>query len=481
MSNSSFLVSLLGSMPRSKKLLTAKRKFNKGKIDESTYFELLDEETKYVVTLQENNDIDIITNGELSRDNYVSFIAEKLNGVSMMSMADMFDYIEDKQGFEQILEILDVPAISIKNAICTGKITYNKPLVADEMVALKKLTKKKIKATLPGPYLMTRSMWLPALSQKYYSNKEELGEDIIQVLKQEVDTLAHLGIDIVQFDEPVLTEVVFSEGKTRSFMCAALSEKKDPTEELIFATKLIKPVISYAKEKGILVALHVCRGNWSRDESILLTGPYTPLLPLFETCLPNILTLEFSTPRAGEISSLFSSNIIRENCILGLGVMNMLNNKPSGELGKNPNSTLSGRITALSNSYYESENKMIEVFTKNTKNFEAYAVYDIGVQDDIDDTANSTYHLGYISGVNKARVNYFKLEDGTFLRSVYNIKNNLVIGNYQITNNEQLDVWMKFDKLQVAIAKKINSGDKIDLSMYKEIETMMGKYPYLKN
>ena len=322
MSNSSFLVSLLGSMPRSKKLLTAKRKFNKGKIDESTYFELLDEETKYVVTLQENNDIDIITNGELSRDNYVSFIAEKLNGVSMMSMADMFDYIEDKQGFEQILEILDVPAISIKNAICTGKITYNKPLVADEMVALKKLTKKKIKATLPGPYLMTRSMWLPALSQKYYSNKEELGEDIIQVLKQEVDTLAHLGIDIVQFDEPVLTEVVFSEGKTRSFMCAALSEKKDPTEELIFATKLIKPVISYAKEKGILVALHVCRGNWSRDESILLTGPYTPLLPLFETCLPNILTLEFSTPRAGEISSLFSSNIIRENCMLGLGVMN---------------------------------------------------------------------------------------------------------------------------------------------------------------
>ena len=166
---------------------------------------------------------------------------------------------------------------------------------------------------------------------------------------------------------------------------------------------------------------------------------------------------------------------------LGLGVMNMLNNKPSEELGKNPNSTLSGRITALSNSYYENENKMIEVFTKNTKNFEAYAVYDIGAQDDIDDPANSTYHLGYISGVNKARVNYFKLEDGTFLRSVYNIKNNLVIGNYQITNNEQLDVWMKFDKLQVAIAKKINSGDKIDLSMYKEIETMMGKYPYLKN
>lgn len=322
MTNSSFLVSLLGSMPRSKKLLTAKRKLNKGNIDLKTYQEILDEETKYVVELQENNYIDIITSGELNRDNYVSFIAERLDGVTMMSMADMFDYIEDKQGFEQILEILDVPAISIKNAICTGKVKYNKPLVADEMIELKKLTDKKIKATLPGPYLITRSMWLPALSKQYYDSKDSLGEDIIKVLKEEIDSLAKIGVDIIQFDEPVLTEVVFSEGKTRSFMCAALSEKKDPTEELKFATKLIKSVIDYAKEKEILVSLHVCRGNWSRDESILLTGPYTPLLPLFEETLPNILTLEFSTPRAGEISSLLSSDLIRENCTLGLGVMN---------------------------------------------------------------------------------------------------------------------------------------------------------------
>ena len=322
MNSSSFLTSLLGSMPRSKKLLTAKRKLNKGNIDLKTYQEILDEETKYVVELQENNYIDIITSGELNRDNYVSFIAERLDGVTMMSMADMFDYIEDKQGFEQILEILDVPAISIKNAICTGKVKYNKPLVADEMIELKKLTDKKIKATLPGPYLITRSMWLPALSKQYYDSKDSLGEDIIKVLKEEIDSLAKIGIDVIQFDEPVLTEVVFSEGKTRSFMCAALSEKKDPTEELKFATKLIKSVISYAKDKGILISLHVCRGNWSRDESILLTGPYTPLLPLFEETLPNILTLEFSTPRAGEISSLFSSDLIRENCILGLGVMN---------------------------------------------------------------------------------------------------------------------------------------------------------------
>lgn len=65
-------------------------------------------------------------------------------------------------------------------------------------------------------------------------------------------------------------------------MCAALSERKDPTEELIFATNLIKCVMDYMKDKPVLSSLHVCRGNWSKDESILLKGPYTPLVPLLK-------------------------------------------------------------------------------------------------------------------------------------------------------------------------------------------------------
>ena len=44
----------------------------------------------------------------------------------------------------------------------------------------------------------------------------------------------------------------------------------------------------------------------ARDESILLTGPYTPLIELFASVNPELLTLEFSTPRAGELSSLLS-------------------------------------------------------------------------------------------------------------------------------------------------------------------------------
>lgn len=317
-----FTTSLIGSFPRSKELLSLKRKLKLDKKFKKEYDSLLEEETKKVVKLQEKYSIDIITNGELTRDNYVSFISDRLKGVVMMNMSDMLDYIEDKKAFEKILQTLDVPSVSIKNAICNGKLEYDKKLVADEIKELKTLTSSKVKATLPGPYLMTRSMWLAPLSKNFYGSKENLGKDVIKILQKEVDNLVKEGVDIIQFDEPVLTEVVFSTGQTRSFMCAALSEKKDPTEELNFASNLIKSIIDYVKGKNILSSVHVCRGNWSKDESILLTGPYTPLIKLFEEVLPDVLALEFSTPRAGEIASLFESEKIKNNIILALGVIN---------------------------------------------------------------------------------------------------------------------------------------------------------------
>ena len=317
-----FTTSLIGSLPRSKEVMALKRRLKFDVDYKKEYEDLIKIETEKLVKLQEKYSIDIITNGELARDNYVSFVADKIDGVVMMNMGDMLEYIDDKQAFEQILETLDVPSVSIKNAICNGVLKYNKSLVSDEIKFLKKITTCSVKATLPGPYLMTRSMWLPALSKKFYNSKEELGKDVIKILKQEIDNLIEAGVDIIQFDEPVLTEVVFSEGKTRSFMCAALSERKDPTEELIFATSLIKCVMDYMKDKPILSSLHVCRGNWSKNESILLEGPYTPLVPLFEETSPNILALEFSTPRAGELDSFLSSEKIKENSILALGVIN---------------------------------------------------------------------------------------------------------------------------------------------------------------
>ena len=52
---------------------------------------------------------------------------------------------------------------------------------------------------------------------------------------------------------------------------------------------------------GPRIGLHVCRGNWSRDESVLLAGDYAPLTDTFVAMGVDQFVLEHSTPRAGEI------------------------------------------------------------------------------------------------------------------------------------------------------------------------------------
>lgn len=322
MKTSLFNTALIGSMPRGKEILMARRKLSAGLIDNASYEKLIDEKTKEVVRLQEDLDVDIITSGEIDRDNYVSFISEKLSGVSQMSMAEMLDYVDDKREFENILNTLDVPASSIKNAICTGKLEYKGDIVASELQKLKSFTNRPVKITMPGPYLVTRSMWLANVSSNYYDSKEDLGEDVIEIFKKEITKLQEIGVDVIQFDEPVLTEIVFTEGRPRTFMCASLSQRKDPTEELEFATHLIKSVMEGIDKDKSIASMHVCRGNWSKDESILLTGAYTPLIDLFANINADLLSLEFSTPRAGEIKSLLADERLRNKIILGLGVLN---------------------------------------------------------------------------------------------------------------------------------------------------------------
>ena len=109
---------------------------------------------------------------------------------------------------------------------------------------------------------------------------------------------------LVQLDEPVLTEVVHGRpsGGNRSFMCGALRKKRPPSEELGFALSLLLRTLEHFP--GERLALHVCRGNWTRDEAAALAGDYAPLVPLFSSIPVSTLFLELCTARAGEINVL---------------------------------------------------------------------------------------------------------------------------------------------------------------------------------
>ncbi len=319
-----FPVTTVGSWPRSSELLRAQRQKQRGAISAEDFERVADEAVLEVLRQQEDAGVDIVTDGEQRRDNFYSFVAEKLDGVRLMTLAEMLDIVEDKAGFERILQTLDVPAFAIKNPTCVGKIERREPLALDEYLFLRRHTDRPIKVPLPGPYLLTRAMWVKEATRAVYPTKEELAEDVVSILREEIRELRDAGADFIQFDEPVLTELVFTQGQTRTFMCAALAARNDPAEELEFAVGLINRVMEGVDQEnnGTRLGLHICRGNWSRQEDVLLKGSYHPLAPYLERLNVRQLVLEFATPRAGELGALLSSNAIQKDEELGLGVIN---------------------------------------------------------------------------------------------------------------------------------------------------------------
>ena len=52
------------------------------------------------------------------------------------------------------------------------------------------------------------------------------------------------------------------------------------------------------------LAIHLCRGNWTKDESAALSGDYAPLVPMLSRLAIGTYFLEMSTPRAGDVEVL---------------------------------------------------------------------------------------------------------------------------------------------------------------------------------
>ena len=316
-----FPTTVVGSWPRKREVLRGLRDKREGRITEEQFNEIANQSVLECLKYQEDAGIDIVSDGEQRRDNFISFVSEKIENVKMLTVSELLDYVEDKASFEEILGTLDVPAFSLTNPAAVGKIRRRHPLAVDELRFLKQHTSKPIKVAIPGPYLLSRSMWIEGLSQEVYPTREDLAVDIVQVLRAEIQELIAEGAYFIQMDEPVLTEIVFTQkNANRTFMCGALTAKADAEEELKFATSLINQVTEGMRGRGTKIGVHVCRGNWSTDETTLLHGPYDPVMPYFKQMDIDQLILEFATPRAGELNTL--TQLTGKDVELGLGVVN---------------------------------------------------------------------------------------------------------------------------------------------------------------
>jgi len=308
----------IGSWPRPRWMLQAIHEHLEGRLGEAEFEATADDAVRLAVDAQLRAGVDVVTDGEQRRDNYASFVGGRLDNCQLIPLTDLLPLVDDPEKLEKEMRSLDVPASEVRHPALFGPLGRSRPLAGHEHAFARTLTDRPVKVALPGPYLLTRLMWLECVSDRVYESREQLAEDIVRVLREELHFLLAAGISLVQLDEPVLSEVVFTGAKnTRSFMCGALSEKGDARHELALAERLVNQVVAGLPRARL--GLHICRGNWTRNEEAALAGDYRPLVSLLSRVDVGTLFLELCTPRAGELDVLAD---LPRDVRIGVGVVN---------------------------------------------------------------------------------------------------------------------------------------------------------------
>jgi len=143
------------------------------------------------ISLQEQQQagIDIVSDGEQTRQHFVTTFIEHLSGVDFKSRKT----VRIRNRYDA-----SVPTV-------TGSVARQKPVFVEDAQFLRQQTDQPIKWALPGPMTM-----IDTLYDDYYNSREKLAWEFAKILNQEAKELEAAGVDIIQFDEPAFN-VFFDE------------------------------------------------------------------------------------------------------------------------------------------------------------------------------------------------------------------------------------------------------------------------------
>ncbi len=282
-----FPTTVIGSMPRPQyvKDLLAARAEREGEVA-AELKRRTDDAVRFVIGLQEQAGIDIISDGEWRRETYVDVIADLLDG---------FEWIDRELfGYHQVV---------------TRKLTPRRPgVVAEEAQFLRENTDRGIKVCLPSPYLIGQRMWEPDHSRDAYPTRDAFCAALVPVLREELLAVCEVGVDVIQLDEPHLCVLV--DQKVRATF-------DDPQAEMKKAVDWINEIVDGVE--GVRLSVNLCRRNWGR-RGWGAAGGYEAILDEIQRLNVEQLMLEFSIPVAGDVSVLAQ---LPEKFQIGLGCVDV--------------------------------------------------------------------------------------------------------------------------------------------------------------
>ena len=173
--------SIVGSLPKPSWLAEPETLWSPWTLQGDALIEGKQDALRIAVQEQRLAGIDIISDGEQTRQHFVTTFIEHLSGVD----------------FEQreTVRIRDRYDASVPTVV--GAVSREKPVFVDDARFLRRQTDRPIKWALPGPMTM-----IDTLYDRHYQSREKLAWEFATILNEEARELEAAGVDIIQFDEP---------------------------------------------------------------------------------------------------------------------------------------------------------------------------------------------------------------------------------------------------------------------------------------
>ena len=173
--------STAGSLPKPSWLAEPEKLWSPWRLEGEELLEAKRDALLLSLKEQEAAGIDIISDGEQTRQHFVTTFIEHLSGVDF-----------EKRETVRIRDRYDASVPTVYDAVARTK-----PVFVEDAKFLRQHTDRVIKWALPGPMTM-----IDTLYDAHYKSREKLAWEFAKILNEEAKELEAAGVDIIQFDEP---------------------------------------------------------------------------------------------------------------------------------------------------------------------------------------------------------------------------------------------------------------------------------------
>lgn len=190
-------VSTAGSLPKPSWLSEPETLWSPWKLQGSELIKGKQDALRVSLQEQLQTGVDIISDGEQTRQHFVTTFIEHLNGVDFEK--------------RETVKIRDRYDASVPTVV--GPVSRPHSVFVDDAKFLRKQTNQPIKWALPGPMTMVDTLF-----DDHYKDRKTLAYEFAKILNQEAKELEAAGVDIIQFDEPAFN-VFFDEVNEWGIAC----------------------------------------------------------------------------------------------------------------------------------------------------------------------------------------------------------------------------------------------------------------------